>query len=214
VAVDLSLRTAGALARTDGSEGTALTDTSDQLPHPALLNTWKHHAGWIRERIAAAVTAGGAEVAGLPAEMVVVGTRLMDLYTGPYRPGEVVELVIADLRARGLFAFEPLARWLAERGEFALTDLPDRSRWTIRLGPADGRYLHLHPGRRAPNTMRVPANALRSAVMAHAHARLVGGAATDLAVVNAARARYLGLLPVRTLTGDGGLGAVIEALGG
>jgi hypothetical protein len=49
--------------------------------------------------------------------------------------------------------------------------------------------------------------------MAHAHAGLTGGDAGDLAVVNEARKRYLNLLPVRELTGDGGLGAVVAALG-
>jgi hypothetical protein len=146
--------------------------------------------------------------------MAVVGARLMDLYTGPYAPNEIAAFVFADLKARGLFEFEPLAKWLNEQGEYAMTELPDRSRWTIRLGPADGRYLHLHPGRWAPNTMRVQANTLKSAVMADAHARLTGGAATDLAVVNEARARYLNLLPIRELTADGGLGSVIVALNG
>ncbi len=191
-----------------------MTDDPPHLPVPALLNTWKHHAGWIRSRIATAVSAGPAGVTALPAEMVVVGTRLMDLYTGSYQPAEVAELVFADLKARGLFEYASLARWLAERGSYALTELPDRSQWTIRLGPAAGRYLHLHPGRWVPNTLRVPANALKSAVMAHAHARLTGGEPTDLAVVNAARKLYLGLLPVRKLTDDGGLGAVIAALQG
>jgi hypothetical protein len=188
-------------------------DDDPHLPHPALLNTWKHHAGWIRARIATAASAGGAGVAALPAEMAVVGTRLMDLYTGPYSPSDVAEAVFAHLKARGLFEYAPLAAWLADRGAYALTELPDRSQWTIRLGPADGRYLHLHPGRWVPHTMRVQANALKSAVMAHAHARLTGGAPDDLAVVNEARKRYLGLLPVRELAGDGGLGAVIAALG-
>jgi hypothetical protein len=190
-----------------------MTDDLPHLPHPALLNTWKHHAGWIRSRIASAGSAGSAGVAALPAEMAVVGTRLMDLYTGSYSPTEIAEFVFADLKARNLFEFEPLSKWLAEQGEYAMTELPDGSTWTIRLGPADGRYLHLHPGRWAPLTMRVQANTLRSAVMAHAHAQLTGGAAYDLAVVNEARKRYLNLLPVRALTGEGGLGAVIAALG-
>lgn len=189
-----------------------MTDDDTHLPHPALLNTWKHHAGWVRARIAAAVGAGSAGVAVLPTEMVVVGSRLMDLYTGPHAPAEVAELVFADLRANDRFGFDPLARWLQQQGEYALTQLPDGSKWTIRLGPADGRYIHLHPGRWAPNTLRVQANTLRSAVMAHAHAGLTGGAPDDLRVVNEARKRYLGLLPVRELTGDGGLGAVIAAL--
>ena len=60
--------------------------------------------------------------------------------------------------------------------------------------------------------MRVQANTLRSAVMAHALAGLTGSDPADLANVNTARRTYLGLLPVRELSGDGGLGAVIEAL--
>jgi hypothetical protein len=189
-----------------------MNDDQPHLPHPALLNTWKHHAGWIRSRIAAAAAGGSEAVAELPREMAVVGTRLMDLYTGPYSPAEIAEFVFADLKAHSAFEFEPLAKYLADRGEYAMTELPDGSKWTIRLGPAAGRYLHLHPGRWVPHTMRVQANTLRSAVMAHAHAQLTSASATDLAVVNAARRLYLGLLPVRELTGDGGLGAVIAAL--
>jgi hypothetical protein len=190
-----------------------MSDDHSPLPRPALLNCWKHHAGWIKARIASAASGGSEGVAALPAEMAVVGSRLMDLYTGSYSPAEVAEVVFADLKARGLFEFDALSDWLAGRGKYAMFELPDGSKWTIRLGPADGRYLHLHPGRRAPHTTRAQANTLKSAVMAHAHARLTGGAATDLAVVNGARRLYLGLLPVRELTGDGGLGAVIAALG-
>jgi hypothetical protein len=189
-----------------------MPDDLPHLPHPALLNCWKHHAGWIRSRIAAAASAGSAGVAALPAEMAVVGSRLMDLYTGSFSPAEIAELAFTELKARDVFEFDPLAKWLAGQGEYALFELPDGSKWTIRLGPADGRYIHLHPGRWVPHTMRVQANTLKSAVMAHAHAQLVGGEADDLAVVNEARKLYLGMLPVRELTGDGGLGAVIAAL--
>src|SRR5262249_18692034 len=106
-----------------------MTDDLPHLPHPALLNTWKHHAGWIRSRIAAAVSAGSAGVGALPKEMAVVGARLMDLYTGSFAPAEIAEHVFADLKARNLFEFAPLAKYLAERGEYALTELPDGSKW-------------------------------------------------------------------------------------
>src|SRR5215207_6131785 len=124
--------------------------------------------------------------------MAVVGSRLMDLYTGSYSPAEIAEFAFAELRAREVFEFDPLAKWLAGQGEYAMFELPDGSKWTIRLGPADGRYIHLHPGRWVAHTMRVQANTLKSAVMAHAHARLTGRAATDLEVVNEARKLYLG----------------------
>lgn len=194
-------------------EPTAMTaTTTDDVPHPVLLNTWKHHAGWIRGRIRRAVAAGRAGVDSLTAEMAVVGARLMDLYTGAIDPRAVAEHVVGELRGAGRLEFEPLSVWLQSRDDYTLTELPDGSKWTIRLGPADGRYVHLHPGRWVPHTVRVQANTLRSAVMAHAHAQLTGGSPTDLAVVNAARKAYLGLLPVRELTADEGLGAVIAIL--
>jgi hypothetical protein len=138
----------------------------------------------------------------------------MDLYTGPLTPAEITAHLLGQLRDLGRLEYGPLSEWLRGQGDFSLLDLPDGSKWTIRLGPADGRYVHLHPGRWVPNTIRVQANTLKSAVMAHAHAGLVGGDPADLAVVNEARRRYLGFLPVRELTGDAGLGAVIEVLRG
>ena len=186
---------------------------NEPVPHPVLLNAWKHHAGWIRWRIGQAAGAGQAGVDALPAEMAVVGTRLMDLYTGSFTPAAIAANLSAQLRDLGRLDYEPLAAWLNSQGAYSMLDLPDGSRWTIRLGPADGRYIHLHPGRWVPHTMRVQANTLKSAVMAHAHARLTGGDPMDPTVVNDARRKYLGFLPVRELTGDAGLGAVITVLG-
>jgi hypothetical protein len=183
-------------------------------PHPVLLNTWKHHAGWIRWRIGEAVAAGHEGVAALVPEIAVIGHRLMDLYTGSLTPAEIGEHVSQLLRDAARLEFEPLAAWLKEQDDFTLFELADGSKWTIRLGPAEGRYLHLHPGRWVPHTIRVHANTLKSAAMAHAHAKLTGREPTDLSVVNEARERYLGLLPVRELTTEGGLGAVITVLGG
>ncbi|HEX4609051.1 MAG TPA: hypothetical protein VH092_12665 [Urbifossiella sp.] len=184
----------------------------EPIPHPALLNTWKHHAGWLRWRVGRAVAGGPAAVADLARELVVVGARLMDLYTGPLTPAALAREVLARLADAGLTTHDRLAAWLAGQGAYALFDLSDGSKWTVRLGPADGRFVHLHPGRWAPNTLRVQANTLKSAVMAHAVAGLTGRDAGDPEVVNEARQTHLGLLPVRQLDADGGLGAVIAAL--
>jgi len=185
----------------------------EPIPHPVLLNTWKHHAGWLRRRVGRAVAGSAAGVAELAGELVVVGTRLMDLYTGARTPAVIAREALALLGADGLDTFEPLSASLAARGGYAMLTLSDGSAWTVRLGPTDGRFVHLHPGRWAAHTLRVPANTLKSAVMAHAVAGLTGRSAADLDVVNEARQTYLGLLPVRRLDADGGLGAVIAALG-
>src|SRR5262245_25916190 len=100
--------------------------------HPVLLNTWKHHAGWIRWRIDRAVSAGVAGVEALPTEMAIVGTRLMDLYTGAFTPAEIADHVIPQLRAENRLDFDPLSAWLKWQGEYAMIELPDGSKWTIR----------------------------------------------------------------------------------
>jgi hypothetical protein len=74
--------------------------------------------------------------------------------------------------------------------------------------------VHVHPGRRTPNTCRVRANVLKTAVMALAYAGARGGGPLDVALINRVRADYLGLAPMRALADEGGLGAVIETLRG
>src|SRR5581483_7049923 len=103
----------------------------NEPPHPVLLNTWKHHAGWIRWRIGQAVSAGAAGVDALPREMVIVGNRLMDLYTGPLTPAEIGQHVVEQLRAAGRLEYEPLSAWLQGQGEYGMIELPDGSKWTI-----------------------------------------------------------------------------------
>src|SRR6516162_2084579 len=51
---------------------------------PVLYNTWKHDAESLRRRIAAC--SADADLAPLASRLVVVGTDLMDLYTGSLQP--------------------------------------------------------------------------------------------------------------------------------
>lgn len=185
------------------------------VPPPVLLNAWKHHAGAIRRRIAEVVGAGPAALAGLAPQLVVIGTELMDLYTGPVRPADVAAGVVARLGAEGRLAPDVYRAWLEEnRGYRVVTLDADASRWVLRFGAEGERYVHVHPGRWAPNTRRVRANVLKTAVMALAYAGAHGGDPLDVGLVNHVRREYLGLAPVPALAGEGGLGAVVEALRG
>jgi len=186
---------------------------TDDLPFPALLNCWKHHAGWVRARVERAAREGEAAVAELPREMLVVGTRLMDFYTGALAPAEIAEDIFAHLDARGAREFAALSEWLAGSDGYVVLEVRDGSRWAVRLGPEAGRYVHLHPARRSVHTLRVHANALRTAALVVAHAGRLE-AAVSLKLANEVRARYLALEPMRELCADGGVGAVLAALEG
>jgi hypothetical protein len=180
---------------------------------PVLLNTWKHHAGALRRRIAAAARGGEPGLAALAGGMVVIGTELMDLYVGRFTPAEIVAKVVARLQADGLLAPDAYRAWVAAAGGYRLLPFAeDDSAWVLRAGD-DERYVHVHPGRWAPATLRVRANVLKTAVMALAYAAVHGGDPMDRALLNRVRAEYLGLSPVgRDPAGEQGVGRVIDVL--
>ncbi|HEY7313841.1 MAG TPA: hypothetical protein VH643_31110 [Gemmataceae bacterium] len=179
-----------------------------------LLNTWKHHAAALRREIRKTVQAGATALDELADQLIVIGTELMDLYTGRFTPSEIGSLVIAQLRAEDRLALPALRGWIAASGGYGvLTFAEDDSRWVLRMGDESDRYIHVHPARWAPRTCRVRANVLKTAVMVLAHVGLHGGDAMELARVNAVRTEYLGLAPMgRDLSGADGLGALIQLL--
>jgi hypothetical protein len=188
-------------------------ETAFDVPRPVLFNPWKHHAGAIRRRIAEAAGAGPAALVGLAPQLLVMGTELMDLYTGPLSAADIAAAVLAQLRDEGRLEAGAYRNWLeANRGYRVLTLPADGSAWVLRFGEEGGRYVHLHPGRWTPHTRRVRANVLKTAVMALSFAGAHGSDPRDVALINRVRREYLGLAPVPALADEGGLGAVIEAL--
>ncbi|OWK44475.1 hypothetical protein FRUB_02407 [Fimbriiglobus ruber] len=143
-------------------------------------------------------------------EMVVIGTRLMDWYHGPLSPDAIGARVLAQLADADRLAVEPFRVWVDANAGYALVTLTDDgSRWTLRLGPEDGRYIHLHPARYSPGTTRVQANTLKTALLSFAVAKQTERDPADVAVVNEARARYLALPPIPSLDVGTGLGELI-----
>jgi hypothetical protein len=178
-----------------------------------LFNTWKHHAGALRDRVAEAARRGDEGLRELAGRLVVLGTELMDLYTGAFTPEQIAEKIVAVLRAEGRLERAAYRAWVEESGGYAVVTLTeDDSRWVLRLGEEGERYIHVHPARWAPQTRRVRANVLKTAVMALAYSAAHGGDPLDVRLVNAVRAQYLGLSKVRALADDQGLSAVIDVL--
>jgi hypothetical protein len=137
----------------------------------------------------------------------------MDLYTGDRTPHDIGQQLLDQLHAAGRLDLDVLRAWLAAHGNFATTPIDDGSTWVLRLGDVDGRYVHVHPGRWTPKTVRVRANVLQTAVLAVVHAAIHGGDPMELGRVNAVRSKYLRLAPLGSApSGDGGMGAIIALL--
>src|SRR5262249_41253580 len=146
-------------------------------------------------------------------ELVVVGSKLMDLYVGRHSPADIGRQVLDLLERDARLERDAFRAWVESQGGYGMTELDDGSRWVLRLADEDERYVHLHPGRWVPETRRVRANVLKTAVMTLAHVGVHGGDPLDLALVNRVRQTYLGLSPMgRDLDGEQGIGEVIDLL--
>jgi hypothetical protein len=185
-----------------------------EAPPPVLLNTWKHHAAALRHEVRKTVQAGASALDELANRLVVIGTELMDLYTGHLPPAEIGGKVLEQLQAENRISLPAFRVWLStSSGYGVLTFDEDGSRWVLRMGDETDRYIHVHPARWAPQTCRVRANVLKTAVMVLAHVGIHGGDPMELTRVNRVRTEYLSLAPMgRNLSGAEGLGALIELL--
>jgi hypothetical protein len=203
-----------------GLEGivmTAATGIGDHLleevPPPVLFNAYKHHAGALRRYIIEAARKGEPGLAEMASRLVVIGTELMDLYTGTLAPTDISERVLELLKREGRLELDSYKTWLHGHGGYGVLTLDeDSSCWVMRLGDEQDRYIHVHPGRWTPHTRRVRANVLKTAVMVLAHAAAHGGVPVNVKLVNAVRQQYLGLSPVKELTGDQGLSVILDLL--
>jgi hypothetical protein len=186
-------------------------NNSWEPPIPVLLNTWKHHAGVLRQRIQTAIESGDLQT--LANGLVVIGTDLVDFYLGPLSPAEIGRQVVDLLAVQHRLEREAYESWVLAGSGYQMVTLSDDSRWVLRLGNEPDRYLHVHPGRYAEHTRRVRANVLKTAALALAYAGIHGGKPCERTLVNAVRQQYLGLAPIgRELTGDHGLGAIVQLL--
>lgn len=189
--------------------------TAHTVPHPVLFNAWKHHAGWVREQIASAAAGGEDGVKQLAEAVVVCGTKLMDFYLGELTPWQLGERALAHLQTIGKSDFPAFDAWLQTQDGYAPFGIADDgSKWILRAGDEADRYVHLHPGRYSPHTVRVPGLSLKTAIMTLAFAKLTGADPLAVGTVNEARKRYLALPPMATVDPTHGLGEVLKLLGG
>ena len=176
-----------------------------------LFNCWKHHAGFLRERISDAAR-HLVTVNQLSDQLVVVGSELMDLYYGPHSPVQIAREITEKLQSQGNYAPDAFEAWVRANKGYRLEPISDGSVWTLRSALDDDRYIHIHPGRHAPNTLRVRANVLKTAVLVLAETAQRGGSPLDLHRINRVRSRYLRLENVYDLAASQSIRNMIDLL--
>ena len=162
-----------------------------------LFNALKHHRGYIRQQLKQ------ADVVTLPDILKILGNSQMDIYYGELDLPALFEevLMVVDKDAVSYL------QWLKALGGYAEITLSDTSRWVLLYGTEPGKYIHLHPARYSPHSLRVKATVLKTAM-----AMIVSDAETDLETLNRVRVSMLELSPVKNLEQCGHLWKVMEML--
>ena len=184
-------------------------DENCQIPPLINLNCWKHHAGFIKEQIESVKEI--KELDQLKVYLLKIGESQMDLYFGGYSPIKLSEQILDYLHSKKIFSEKLYKDWLSEDGkDYQLVELKDKSIWTLRLGDDAERYVHIHPGRYSPNTVRVKATTLKTAIFLLCFERLGAIKSFETAAVNNIRKKYLNEPPLKSFSKASGHGRLID----
>ena len=156
-----------------------------------LFNGLKHHRGYIRRELE------DMALEMLPEKLKVLGNSQMDIYYGPLDIPAILHEVINNVSDAGISDETSYLQWLKDNGGYVEITLSDSSRWILLHGTEPGQYIHLHPARYSPHSMRVKAAVLKTAMAC----MIVQSDTTrpGLATLNHIRKDILGLSPVKDL---------------
>ncbi len=181
------------------------------VPGQINFNCWKHHAGFITHQIKTIKKTETFEK--LKLKLLKIGKSQMDLYFGNYLPEELSNQILSALDKKRISSFEEYKDWLFKKGKnYQLLKLKDRSVWTLRLGDDFKRYVHIHPGRYSPQTVRVKAITLKTAIIILCFKKLDQIKTVETEKVNEIRKKYLNESPIKSFSSASGLRRVINLL--
>lgn len=179
------------------------------VPLPINFNCWKHHAGFIKEQIKKIRSEKDIET--LKSFLLKIGESQMDLYLEKFSPEEISDHVLELLKRKKIFSSEQYLDWVTKEGkEYQLIKLKDGSIWTLRFSENQERYIHIHPGRYSPHTIRVKATTLRTAILILCFEQIGEKASINTESVNQVRKKYLNEPPLKSLAKASGLIRLVD----
>lgn len=172
---------------------------------PILFNPIKHHTGAIKQIIGETTNEED-----LLRTLLTIGESQMDLYVGELSVGEITQQIIKQLKQKNVITQTEYSEWINSGGsDYKMLTLSDNSQWTLRLSNDNEKYIHIHPGRYSPRTMRIKANTLKTAIAVNVYAKVNKYNPLDLEIINYARKEILGESPIKSISTNSGLGKII-----
>jgi hypothetical protein len=178
------------------------------MPEPILFNCWKHHQEFILQEIRKIGTR--SDLDSLRLSLKLIGDSTTDLYTGSMSLQQIAAITISFLKQNNLGNEAEYLSWISESpDQFKTKPYPDQSVWVFKIGIEPGRYVHIHPGRNVPHTVRAKANVLKTAIAVNARALIDDSNPLRVENINAVREELIDLDPIKFVTMNQELGRLV-----
>lgn len=126
-----------------------------------LLHALKHHYASVLDFI---VQHRNRPLYTLLPQVKSLGASQFDMYTGALPVADLKAAIIAWLAQHGHADARSYYQWITAGKGHRTIVLPDESAWTLRFVQRED-FVHVHPARYSPFTIRIKANAMKTAVL-------------------------------------------------
>lgn len=163
---------------------------------PITFNAHKHHFRFLLQRIGVWKTSHRENAAH---ELLLIGENLLDFYTGDLMVEEICNQCFLYFEIRNIKNKDLFINWL-HPFEYRKITISDSSEWVVKQGNDSERYIHIHPAKFSPHTIRVRAATLKTVVSLMINAASISEQMNEnLLTVNQIRTTYLQLSPIKSL---------------
>jgi hypothetical protein len=173
-----------------------------QIPIPITFNPYKHHFRFLLQRIGIWKNMEWKQV---KEELAGIGENLLDFYTGDLTVEKICEECIYFYKTKNITDKISFINWLYPL-KYKKIELRDSSEWVIKEGKDTERFIHIHPAKQSPHTIRVRASTLKTvlAIMI-TNENISPEMNENLRTVNQIRTANLQLSPIKSLQRDKGI---------
>jgi len=167
-----------------------------KIPDPITFNPHKHHYRFLLQEIGRWQT---WQPEAIEKELLLLGENLLDFYFGKLSVTEICSECLYIFNKEKINNSEKLNSWLFPF-EFRKITLSDSSEWVVKAGLDSQRFLHIHPAKQSPFTVRARAATLKTVVALQILSVPVENNSNEnLQNVNKVRKEILHLSPIKTL---------------
>lgn len=119
------------------------------IPLPLRFNPFKHHRNYLLSLFERA----SPEL--ITSLLHPICNNYVDLYTGEMTPEAISRAVLDILMKTKVHEADDFIRWVNLHNGYRHVKLEDQSEWVVRKSEQKDRYIHLHPSRTSPLSVRL-----------------------------------------------------------